>query len=110
MGVTLRGVSRFGITAFAVHYLYPLALFAALGIAGLIAPRVEPGRFAGALGLVSIATALLVFVIKLGSFFVLPANVPATQLLPYARLVEALTARGLGQHRARSKGAPPACS
>jgi 4-amino-4-deoxy-L-arabinose transferase-like glycosyltransferase len=97
MRVTLRGVSPFGITAFAVHYLYPLALFAALGIAGLIAPRVEPGRFAGALGLVSIATALLVFVIKLGSFFVLPANVPATQLLPYARLVEALTARGLGQ-------------
>ena len=95
--VTLGGVRLFGISTFAIHYLYPFCIFAALGIAGLVAVRVDQGRFARALALVSLATALAVFVIKLASFYVVPARMPSTHLLPYARLAEALSARGLGE-------------
>lgn len=94
--VTLAGMRPFGISGFAIHYLYPLCIFAALGIVGLVAARVEPGRFARALALVSLPTALAVFVIKLASFYLVPAGLPATHLLPYAHLAEALKARGLG--------------
>jgi 4-amino-4-deoxy-L-arabinose transferase-like glycosyltransferase len=95
--VTLGGARLFGISKFAIHYLYPFCIFAALGIAGLVAARVDPGRFARALALVSLWTALAVFVIKLANFYVIPARMPSTHLLPYGRLAEALSARGLGE-------------
>jgi len=95
--VTLGGMRLFGISGFAIHYLYPFCIFAALGIAGLVAARVDHARFARGLALVSLSTALVAFVIKLASFFVVPAHAPATHLLPYAGLADALWARGLGQ-------------
>ena len=85
----------FGITRFAIHYLFPFCLFAALALAGRIALRVNAERFASRLGLVSLAVALVIFFAKLASFHVVPAGSEATNVLPYARLADALTRRGL---------------
>jgi hypothetical protein len=93
---TLLGLRPFGIRTFLIHYLYPFCLFAALGIAGLLAARVNGARFARILAGISVVAALDLFAIKLASFYVVPEVAPATQLLPYARLAEALEARGLG--------------
>lgn len=96
IAVMLGGVALFGITRFAIHYLFPFCLFTALGLAGLIAPRVEPGRFASALGLTSLIAVGAIFLVKLGSFYVVPSASEATNLFPYARLADELTDRGLG--------------
>ena len=93
---TASGASLFGITRFAIHYLFPFCLFATLALSGLGALRVEEERFAPRLGLVSLAVALVIFLIKLGSFYVVPPGSEANNLLPYARLADELTRRGLG--------------
>lgn len=93
----LFGARPFGIGTFAIHYLYPFALFATLGIAGIVAARVRPEAFARALTSISLVAAVAAFVIKLGSFYVVPGRTGATHLIPYARLAEALSARGLGE-------------
>jgi 4-amino-4-deoxy-L-arabinose transferase-like glycosyltransferase len=93
----LFGVRPFGIGAFAIHYLYPFALFATLGIAGLVAARIRPEGFARALARISLVVAVAIFVVKLGSFYVVPGRMGATHLMPYAGLAEALSARGLGE-------------
>jgi hypothetical protein len=64
------GGALFGISRFAIHYLFPFSLFAAV--------------------------ALVIFFVKLGSFYVVPGSSEATNLLPYARLADELTRRGLG--------------
>ena len=97
IAVALLGMAPFGVNKFAIHYLFPVRLFAALGIAGLVAPRVDPERFAPRLALTSLVAALAIFVIKLGSFYVVPPRLEATNLIPYARLAEELDRRGLGQ-------------
>jgi 4-amino-4-deoxy-L-arabinose transferase-like glycosyltransferase len=93
----LFGLRPFGIGTFAIHYLYPFALFATLGITGLVAARVRSEAFARALARISLVVAVAVFVIKLGSFYVVPGRSAATHLMPYAGLAEALSARGLGE-------------
>lgn len=90
------GGALFGISRFAIHYLFPFSLFAALALAGLVAQRVEEQRFAQRLAIVSLAVALIIFVVKLASFYVVPRNSEANNLLPYARLADELTKRGLG--------------
>ena len=90
------GLSPFGITRFAVHYLFPVSLFAALALSGLVAIGVNEERFAPRLAFVSLAVALLVFLLKLGSFYVVPTGSEATNLLPYAKLADELTRKGLG--------------
>ena len=45
LGFATRG-ALFGISRFAIHYLFPFSLFAALALAGLAAQRVEEQRFA----------------------------------------------------------------
>jgi hypothetical protein len=57
---------------------------------------VEEQRFAQRLAIVSLAAALVIFFVKLASFYVVPAGSEATNLLPYARLADELTRRGLG--------------
>jgi energy-coupling factor transporter transmembrane protein EcfT len=69
---------------------------AALALAGLAARRVEEQRFAKRLAIVSLAVALVIFFVKLASFYVVPRGSQATNLLPYARLADELTRRGLG--------------
>ncbi len=83
-------------TTFAIHYLYPLSLIAAIGIAGVIAPRIESERFAKALAMISIAAALTILLAKLGSFVIVVAGTASGNLIPYAGLADELTARGLG--------------
>jgi len=73
MASMASGASPFGITRFAIHYLFPFCLFAALALSGLVACRVDCERFAPRLGFAS----------------------EATNLLPYARLAGELTRRGL---------------
>jgi 4-amino-4-deoxy-L-arabinose transferase-like glycosyltransferase len=90
------GGALFGVSRFAIHYLFPFSLFAALALAGLAAQRVEEQRFAQRLAIVSLAVALVIFFVKLGSFYVVPGGSEATNLLPYARLADELTRRGLG--------------
>ena len=90
------GGALFGISRFAIHYLFPFSLFAALALAGLAAQRVEEQRFAQRLAIVSLAVALVIFFVKLASFYVVPGGSEATNLLPYARLADELTRRGLG--------------
>ena len=90
------GGALFGISRFAIHYLFPFSLFAALALAGLVAQRVEEQRFAQRLAIVSLAVALVIFFVKLGSFYVVPGSSEANNLLPYARLADELTRRGLG--------------
>ena len=90
------GAALFGITRFAIHYLFPFCLFAALALSGLAAQRVNEERFAPRLGFVSLAFALVIFLLKLGSFYVIPPASEATNLLPYDKLAEELTQRGLG--------------
>jgi 4-amino-4-deoxy-L-arabinose transferase-like glycosyltransferase len=97
VAVMLRGMAPFGITRFAIHYLFPVCLFATLGIAGVVARRVDAASFAPRLAVTSAITAVAIFIIKLGSFYVVPAGLEATNLIPYARLAEELTRRGLGQ-------------
>jgi hypothetical protein len=82
---------------FAIHYLFPFSLFAALALSGLAAQRASEDRFAPRLALTSLAIALLIFLLKLGSFYVVPPASEATHLLPYDRLAEELRQRGLGQ-------------
>ena len=77
------GAALFGITRFAIHYLFPFCLFAALALSGLAAQRVNEERFAPRLGFVSLAFALVIFLLKLGSFYVIPPASVATNLLPY---------------------------
>jgi hypothetical protein len=96
IAATVSGAALFGITRFAIHYLYPFCLFAALGIAGIVSARVEPRRFGWALALTSLIAALAIFILKLASFQVLPGASEATSLLPYRRLAEELERRGLG--------------
>ena len=96
VAVTLGGVALFGITRFAIHYLFPFCLFAALGLAGLVGSRVTPEPVASALALTSLIAAAAIFLVKLGSFFVLPPHFDATNLIPYAQLAQELTERGLG--------------
>jgi hypothetical protein len=95
LGFATRG-ALFGISRFAIHYLFPFSLFAALALAGLAAQRVEEQRFAQRLAIVSLAVALVIFLVKLASFYVVPGGSEATNLLPYARLADELTKRGLG--------------
>lgn len=91
------GGALFGITRFAIHYLFPFCLFAALALSGLASQRVNEERFAPRLGFASLALALVIFLLKLGSFYVIPQASEATYLLPYDRLAEELTRRGLGK-------------
>jgi hypothetical protein len=58
---------------------------------------VEEERFAPWLGLTSLGVALVIFLVKLTSFYVVPPRSEAMNLLPYARLSEELTQRGLGK-------------
>jgi hypothetical protein len=90
------GGALFGISRFAIHYLFPFSLFAALALSGLIAQRVEEQRFGQRLAIVSLAVALVIFFVKLASFYVVPGSSEANNLLPYARLADELTKRGLG--------------
>jgi hypothetical protein len=90
------GGALFGITRFAIHYLFPFSLFAALALSGLAAQRVNEERFAPRLAITSLAIALVIFLLKLGSFHVVPPASEATNLLPYDRLAEELSRRGLG--------------
>ena len=90
------GGALFGISRFAIHYLFPFSLFAALALAGLVAQRVEDRRFGQRLAIVSLAVALVIFFVKLASFYVVPGGSEATNLFPYARLADELTKRGLG--------------
>jgi len=90
------GSALFGITRFAIHYLFPFSLFAALALSGLAAQRVTEERFAPRLATTSLAIALVIFLVKLGSFYVIPPASEATNLLPYDRLAEDLSQRGLG--------------
>jgi Dolichyl-phosphate-mannose-protein mannosyltransferase len=95
--VTLRGMAPFGVSKFAIHYLFPVCLFAALGISGLAAARIDPTCFAPRLAVTSVIAAVAIFIVKLGSFYVVPPGLDATNLIPYARLAEELARRGLGQ-------------
>jgi 4-amino-4-deoxy-L-arabinose transferase-like glycosyltransferase len=90
------GGALFGISRFAIHYLFPFSLFAALALAGLIAQRVEEQRFGQRLAIVSLAVALVIFLVKLASFYIVPGSSEANNLLPYARLADELTKHGLG--------------
>ncbi len=90
------GGALFGISRFAIHYLFPFSLFAALALSGLIAQRVEEQRFGQRLAIVSLAVALVIFLVKFASFYVVPGSSEANNLLPYARLADELTKRGLG--------------
>jgi len=96
VAVMLRGMAPFGVSKFAIHYLFPVCLFAALGICGLVAARVNPACFAPRLAVTSVIAAVAIFIIKLGSFYVVPPGLEATNLIPYERFAEELTRRGLG--------------
>jgi 4-amino-4-deoxy-L-arabinose transferase-like glycosyltransferase len=96
-GSALADVNLFGITDFAPHYLHPFCLLASLGIAGFIAARVDDRSFAWNLALISLLSALVIFLAKLASFYIVLPGVPTGHLIPYARLAEALNARNLGQ-------------
>ena len=96
VGATLSGTRPFGITRFAIHYLYPFCLFAAIGLAGLVAFRVRVESFGLRLVVTSLIAALAIFIIKLASFTIVPDGAEATILLPYSRLAQELEARGLG--------------
>ena len=96
VGATASGTALFGITRFAIHYLYPFCLFAALGLAGLVAPRVREQPFSLRLALVSLIAAGAILMVKLASFAFVPDSSEATNFLPYAKLARALEAKGLG--------------
>jgi hypothetical protein len=89
------GAAPFGVNRFAIHYLFPFCLFAALALSGLAAGRVNAERFAPRLALASLAFAGIIFLLKLASFYVVPASSEANNLFPYDRLAEELTRRGL---------------
>ena len=92
-----RARALFGITRFAIHYLFPFCLFAALGARPAswrdasneerFAPRLWP-HFAHRRPRHLPAQAW--------KLLCLPPRSEATNLLPYARLAEELTQRGLG--------------
>jgi hypothetical protein len=90
------GGALFGISRFAIHYLFPFSLFASLALSGLVAQRVEEQLFGQRLAITSLVVALAIFVVKLASFYVVPGSSEANNLLPYARLADELTKRGLG--------------
>jgi 4-amino-4-deoxy-L-arabinose transferase-like glycosyltransferase len=95
--LTLSGVALFGVARpFAIRYLFPFCLIAALAIGGLVATRVEGEAFARMLGAIALVASVAIFAIKLASFYVVPLSSEATNLLPYARLAELLDNRGLG--------------
>jgi hypothetical protein len=96
MATTASDSSLFGVTGFAIHYLFPFCLFASLALSGLVALRVNEQRFAPRLGYASLTIAIIIFLLKLGSFYVLPQRSGGGNLLPYAQLAEQLTRRGLG--------------
>jgi 4-amino-4-deoxy-L-arabinose transferase-like glycosyltransferase len=62
------GAALFGITRFAIHYLFPFCLFAALALSGLAAQRVNEERFAPRLAITSLAFALGYFCSSLAAF------------------------------------------
>jgi hypothetical protein len=96
LGAFATGGALFGISRFAIHYLFPFSLFAALALAGLFAQRIEEQRFGQRLAIISLAVALVIFFVKLASFYVVPGSSEANNLLPYARLADEITKRGLG--------------
>jgi hypothetical protein len=96
LGAFATGGALFGISRYAIHYLFPFSLFAALALAGLFAQRIEEQRFGQRLAIISLAVALVIFFVKLASFYVVPGSSEANNLLPYARLADEITKRGLG--------------
>jgi asparagine N-glycosylation enzyme membrane subunit Stt3 len=87
------GSALFGISRFAIHYLFPFSLFAALALAGLLAQRAEERRFSQRLAIISLAAALVIFFVKLASFYVVPGSSEATYLLLTAAIGVASLAR-----------------
>ena len=95
--LTLSGVALFGVARpFAVRYLFPFCLIAALAVAGFVANRVKAEPFARVLCAFGLVASIVIFTIKLGSFYVVPPSSKPSNLLPYARLAEVLDERGLG--------------
>jgi hypothetical protein len=97
VATTLCNWSLFGISDFAPHYLQPFCILAALGIAGLIAARVDSSAFSQHLSRISLVTALTIFVVKLALFYTVPTGSAKTNLIPYKGLAYELDARGFGQ-------------
>jgi hypothetical protein len=75
------------------------ALQDALTAEFLVARRVDPICFAPRLAVTSVIAAVAIFIVKLGSFYVVPPGLEAANLIPYERLAEDLMRRGLGQAR-----------
>jgi cytochrome bd-type quinol oxidase subunit 2 len=82
VAVTLRGMAPFGVSKFAIHYLFPVCLIATLGICGLVARRIDPDCFAPRLAVTSVIAAAAIFIIKLGSFYVVPQGSRSNQSDP----------------------------
>ena len=96
--LTLSGIALFGVARpFAIRYLFPFCLIAALAIAGIAANRVNTDPFARSLCAISIGISFVIFAVKLASFLIVPSSSPATNLLPFARLANFLEQRGLGR-------------
>jgi hypothetical protein len=95
VAVMLHGMAPFGVSKFAIPYLFPVCLFADRDLR----PRrgtVDPACFAPRLAVTSVIAAGAIFIIELGSFYVVPPGLDATNLIPYERFAEELTRRGLG--------------
>jgi 4-amino-4-deoxy-L-arabinose transferase-like glycosyltransferase len=97
LATALGDLNLFGISDFAPHYLQPSCILAAIGIAGFISARVDSSAFAQRLGLISLLTALIIFIVKLASFYIVPSGVAMAHLLPYKGLAKELDARGFAQ-------------
>jgi hypothetical protein len=62
-----NGGALFGISRFAIHYLFPFSLFAALALAGLSRSAWRRSVSAQRLAIVSLAVALVIFFVKLAA-------------------------------------------
>ena len=92
------GGALFGITP--LRHPLSLPVLPVRGVGARQASRRNASTRSGlrrGLRIVSLAFALVIFLLKLGSFYVIPPASEATNLLPYDRLAEELTQRGLGK-------------
>jgi hypothetical protein len=97
IAVTLRGMASFGVSQIRHPlplYLFPVCL--SLGISGLVARRVDPICFAPRLAVTSVIAAIAIFIVKLGSFYVVPPGLEGANLTP-------LRAARRGPHAARPR-------
>ena len=97
IGLGLAGVVALGVDNMGMRYMFPVLLIAPVAMAAWLAPRVDDTEFARITVVVALVVTIVAIVIRVWSFHIVDGIFPANsrQRVPYERLADELTFRGL---------------